>query len=281
MTKILVTGATGFIGKHLLPRLLAVGHDVIEANSQTGDIATESTWLKFPQTEVVIHLAGKTFVPESWADPPLFIKCNLLGTVAALNYCKKNNARLIFLSSYLYGNLKMLPIPETAPLIANNPYSLSKKLAEEVCYFYSDKFDINIAVLRPFNVYGLGQREYFLIPSIIRQVNSGNVIQVKDLEPRRDYIYIKDLVDVIVRTVDLKHGYYVFNVGSGASHSVAEIIQIIQKLKNTRLQVRSSEEKRKNEIMNTVADITLIKKALGWTPKWTIAQGMKNMLFGD
>jgi GDP-4-dehydro-6-deoxy-D-mannose reductase len=278
MARILVTGATGFVGKHLVPQLAATGHDVIEANSQSGDVAAESTWSRFPPVEVVIHLAGRSFVPDSWADPGGFIACNLLGTVAALNYCKANNARLIFLSSYLYGNPQTLPIPESARLVATNPYALSKKLSEEVCHFYACKFGMNIVILRPFNIYGFGQREYFLIPSIIRQVNVGEDIRVKDLEPRRDYVFISDLVDVIVKAVDLRNGIDILNVGSGVSHSVAELIQIIQDLKQTRLRVRSSEERRQDEVMDTVADITHVNQMLGWAPKWTLTEGIRKML---
>lgn len=281
MARILVTGATGFVGKHLVPQLSAIGHDIIEANSQSGDVAAGSTWSRFPSVEVVIHLAGKSFVPDSWVDPGAFINCNLLGTVAALNYCKANNARLIFLSSYLYGNPQTLPIPETARLVATNPYALSKKLSEEVCHFYACKFGLDIVILRPFNVYGSGQRGYFLIPSIIRQASAGEVIRVKDLEPRRDYVFINDLVDVIAKAVDLRNGINVLNVGSGVSNSVAELIQIIQDLKQTHLRVSSSEERRKDEVMNTVADITRVNRALGWAPKWTLIEGIRAMLLEE
>src|SRR5262245_55609000 len=166
MSRILVTGATGFIGRHLVPQLSASGHHVVQANSQSGNVTLQSTWSRFPKVEVVIHLAGKSFVPDSWADPAAFIECNLLGTVRALDYCRANNARLIFLSSYLYGNPETLPVSETSKLVAANPYALSKKLSEEICHFYASKFDISIVILRPFNVYGPGQQDYFLIPSL-------------------------------------------------------------------------------------------------------------------
>lgn len=278
MTSILVTGATGFVGKHLIPTISALGHDVTGVNAQSGDIAAASTWLKFPRVEVLIHLAAKSFVPASWNNPQEVMSCNVLGVAAALDYCKRNNARLIFLSSYLYGNSPSLPIPEDAPLIANNPYALSKKLAEEVCHFYSDKFGTNVTILRPFNVFGPGQGEHFLIPSIVRQVKAGHIIQLRDLEPRRDYIYINDLVDIIVRAIKLQRGETILNVGSGASHSVRELVQLIQDITHTKLEVHSSDERRKDEVMNTVADITRAHQLLGWRPRWTLTQGLRKII---
>jgi len=275
MSSILLTGANGFVGKHLAPALRLMGHEVFEANSRSGDIEEESTWSKFPAADVVINLAGKTFVPDSWADPKSFIKCNLLGTIEALNYCKRHNARMIFLSSYLYGNPKSLPIPENATLIATNPYALSKKLAEEACQFYSDSFGIDVTILRPFNVYGPDQSSIFLIPSIIRQVLAGTEIKVQDLEPRRDYIFISDLVDAIIKAVRPLKGVNIFNIGTSKSYSVAEVIQVIQNIYKTDLLIVSHSERRTNEIMNTVADISYASKKLGWQPKIDLETGLQ------
>jgi nucleoside-diphosphate-sugar epimerase len=278
MPRILVTGATGFVGKHLIPALYSAGHDVLAMNSQSGNVTLNTTWSNYPSVEVVIHLAAKSFVPDSWAAPASFIDCNLLGTIAALDYCRANNARLIFLSSYLYGSPEVLPIPETAKLVATNPYALSKKLSEEACQFYAAKFGINIVILRPFNVYGPGQRDDFLIPSIIRQANEGESVRVKDLEPRRDYVFIDDLIDVIVKSVELRTGVHVLNVGSGVSHSVAELIEIIQDAKGTDLPVFSSNERRQDEVMDTIADIANAQRLLNWTPKWALADGIREIL---
>lgn len=275
MNKILLTGADGFIGKHLSLALRSENYEIFEADLQTGNIVEESTWLSFPKVDVVIQLAGKSFVPESWADPTSFIKCNLLGTIEALNYCKKQNARLIFLSSYLYGIPKSLPIPETATLLATNPYALSKKLAEEACQFYSDSFGIDVTILRPFNVYGPGQPDIFLIPSIIRQVLAGTEIKVQDLEPKRDYIFISDLVDAIIKAIKPLKGINIFNIGTGKSFSVEEVIQTIQSIKKTNLKIISHAERRTNEIMNTVADISHAYKRLGWQPKIDLEKGLQ------
>lgn len=278
MGRVLVTGASGFIGRHLVPALRAVGHTVIEANSQSGDISSQSTWTGFPKAEVVVHLAGRTFVPDSWIDPGAFVRCNLLGTIAALDYCRTNGAHLVFLSSYLYGNAQTQPIPETAPLVATNPYALSKKLAEEACQFFSRSFGINVTILRPFNVYGPGQPEHFLIPSIVRQVSAGGTVHVQDLEPKRDYVYVSDLVDAIVLSVRQPRGLRIFNIGTGMSHSVAELVMLIQELKLTQLKVVSAGEKRPDEIQDSRADIASARRELPWTPRVTLEAGIKRVL---
>lgn len=274
MTRILVTGASGFIGKHLVRELTGSGADVQAIGRSAGDVADESTWSRLASADVVIHLAGKSFVPESWADPAEFIRCNLLGTVRALSYARDHKARLVFLSSYLYGESMSLPIPETAPIAAKSPYALSKKLAEDACRFFSDSFGVRVTVLRPFNVYGPGQSSRFLIPTIIHQMNEQATIRVKDLEPRRDYVFVVDLVRAIVAAAQHDSPFAVFNVGSGVSHSVKELIDIIQMVWRTNVPVYTDGERRKDEIMDTVADITLAKRTLGWTPEWSLSQGI-------
>ena len=278
MSKVLVTGASGFIGKHLVPKLSSCQYDIIEVSSLTGDIADKDTWSHFEHAEVLVHLAGSTFVPDSWKDPLGFLETNFNGTVCALDYCRNHNTRLVYLSSYLYGNPSKLPIPESAHLIANNPYALSKKLSEEACKFYADIFGVIVTILRPFNVYGPGQSAQFLIPSLINQVLAGDSIHVKDLEPRRDYIYIDDLVDAIVKAVDAQLDFEIFNIGMGTSYSVAELIDIIQDIKGTNLLVQSDGERRPEEVMDTQADITKALETLGWSPKYSLRSGLEKML---
>jgi GDP-4-dehydro-6-deoxy-D-mannose reductase len=278
MTKVLVTGASGFIGKNLIPKLHSCQHEIIEISSIAGDIADKTTWSHFERVDVLIHLAGSTFVPDSWEDPNGFLKTNFHGTVCALDYCRQHGARLVYLSSYLYGNPSKLPIPESAPPIANNPYALSKKLAEEVCKFYADIFGVKTTIFRPFNVYGSGQSEQFLIPSLINQVIDGNAICVKDLEPRRDYIYIDDLVDAIIMAVGSKLDFEIFNIGTGVSHSVSDLIDLIQNIKDTNLNVQADGERRPEEVMDTQADITKALEVLGWAPNYSLRSGLEKML---
>lgn len=277
MSKILVTGANGFVGKLLCKALKQANHDVIELQSIAGDITKAMTWENIPAAEILIHLAAKTFVPDSWKDPAIFMQTNAQGTLLALEYCKKHGARMVFISSYLYGNPEILPIPETAKTFTPNPYALSKKTAEEYCKFYADAFQVNSVIIRPFNLYGFGQSDNFLIPEIILQVLKGDQVKVKDLEPKRDYIYIDDFIDAILKCTQIKQ-FEIFNIGSGESYSVGELIQMIQAICGTNLPVISSAEKRPAEIMNTIADISKAKELLQWTPATSIQDGLSSII---
>jgi nucleoside-diphosphate-sugar epimerase len=253
--------------------LKQLNYEVIELHSSAGDIKDSSTWEDLPACDTVIHLAAKTFVPDSWKYPDLFLETNTLGTLRALEYCRKNGSSMVFISSYLYGNPANLPITETAPIYTPNPYALSKKTAEDICQFYAESYQVNSTILRLFNLYGYGQSENFLIPEIILQVLKGKEIHVKDLEPKRDYIFITDFIDAIVRSIEMNK-FEIINIGSGLSYSVAEIIQMIQDICGSKLAVISSSEKRRAEIMDTVADISKAKEILKWTPTTSMYEGL-------
>lgn len=277
MSRILVTGASGFIGRHLVPALESAGHEVVARSSRDGDVASAATWLAAPPAEVIVHLAGRSFVPDSWATPARYLETNVLGTVQALEHARRHGARLVHLSSYLYGAPDHLPIPESAPLVATNPYALSKKLAEEVCRFHAEAYGVPVTVLRPFNVYGPGQADAFLVPSVLRQLRGGVEIRVKDLEPRRDYVYVHDVTAAIVRALDVREGYNVFNVGTGRSFSVRELIDTMQEVWRTQLPVVSEEVRRQDEIMDTVADVSEAKRRIGWVPRFGLREGLLNL----
>lgn len=275
MARILVTGATGFVGRHLVARLMQLEHDVVEVNQKSGDVACAVTWAAFPSSDVVVHLAAKSFVPDSWTDPAGFLKTNFQGTVRALDYCKNHNSKIIFVSTYLYGMPDVLPIPESAALRATSPYALSKKLAEEVCSFYALNYQVDAVVLRPFNIYGPGQNDKFLIPSIVRQVREAEMIEVNDLTPKRDYIFIDDFVEAIVKAMGTRKGFDVFNIGSGVSHSVHEVVNLIKSAAGTDIPLRSVGARRVNEIMDTVADTRKARELLQWSPRWSLSDGIE------
>jgi nucleoside-diphosphate-sugar epimerase len=277
MVDVLITGGTGFIGTHLTSALAAF-HSVRTVGSADGDIAEPQTWAAFPAADVVIHLAARSFVPESWEQAAEYTRVNLIGTMQALDYCRRRKARLIFASSYLYGNPQALPIPESAPLHALNPYAQSKLMAEQACRFYADNFGVQVLVLRPFNIYGHGQHPDFLVPSIVRQVLESDEVLVKDLLPRRDYVYVADFVAAVAAALRADWSFETVNIGSGVSHSVAELIETVMMAAGKTLPIRSESIRRQNEIMDVRADISRASHLLGWAPEWTLAQGCAAVL---
>jgi nucleoside-diphosphate-sugar epimerase len=200
-----------------------------------------------------------------------------MGTLRVLEFCKKNAISLTHVSAYLYGTPEYLPIDENHRINPNSPYSHSKFLADDLCRFYADTFDLNITVLRPFNIYGTGQRRGFVMPDIVEQALFEDEIEVFDLSPKRDYIYIEDFLDVMELTVNLK-GYRVYNVGSGKSYSVKEVIEETLSILNSKKVFISRGNRRKNEIYDVVADISKIKKELNWTPRYSLRDGLKDMI---
>src|SRR2546426_4125403 len=235
MARILVTGADGFVGRALVRSLARDGHGVIALGRSAGDVAEATTWADLPPVDHVCHLAARSYVPDSWRDPAGFVHTNMLGTTRALDHCRAHGAHCVYVSGYLYGVPKRLPIREDDPLEPNNPYALSKYLAEQVCAFYAASFGLSVTILRPFNVFGAGQRGEFLIPTILDQIRKGETIRVKDLAPRRDYVFLDDLVSALSRAIASPAGHRAFNIGSGISYSVQDIIDVAQQVAGTRL----------------------------------------------
>ena len=258
--KILVVGANGFVGKHLMKTL---GKNNIQAIAFTEYHETWHADIFNPYLEIgithVVHLIAKSFVPDSWDNPEKYIQTNLNSTVSVLEFCRKSEAGLIFMSSYMYGIPQHLPINEQHPVSVLNPYALSKYLSEKTCIFFATNYKVSVSILRVFNIYGPGQKSSFLIPHIINEVLHKNEIHVKDLKPRRDYIYIDDFISFILGLMNKQIGLEIFNIGSGVSYSVSEIIQIIQGIAKTDKAVISSMETRPNEIMDIKADISKIE----------------------
>jgi nucleoside-diphosphate-sugar epimerase len=280
MENILVTGAEGFIGKRLVGMLKSAGHSVIKLGRADGDITDPATLKPFHEVPVdfVFHLAGRTYVPDSWREPASFQHVNVIGAANVLELCRKKKIPLTCVSAYLYGIPASLPIKETDRIKPNNPYALSKSIAESICDFYAMHFDVPITIVRPFNIYGIGQKTHFLIPEIIAQINAGTSINVKDLTPRRDYLYLDDLVDGLMRTMKNKSGHRVYNFGYGSSLSVKEIIDIIQSLAKTSLEIICENLLRKNEIQDVYADIGRAQEELAWQPKHSFKDGIRKIL---
>lgn len=277
---VLVTGASGFIGRSLCKRLRESGCKVTGLSQRDGDISQRDYFERYVNLAVdhVFHLASRTFVPDSWEDPGAFYATNVIGTVNVLEYCRIKKAPLTFVSAYIYGPQESQPISEDAKILPSNPYAHSKHLAEQVCEFYAKTFSIQCTVVRPFNVYGFGQSEIFLIPTIFNQIMSGTEVQVRDLSPKRDYIYIADLVDFLVLTTRQRKNFSIYNAGSGSSLSVLDIIRTIGKQCNKDIKIIEEGIARRKELSNTIADIDKAKLEMGWAPRYTFESGIADIL---
>lgn len=277
MSTFLITGAGGFLGRALTTRLQARGDTIIRLGRSDGDIADPATLRPHQGTRIdrVFHLAALTFVPQSWDHPAEFHRVNTGGTLNVLEFCRAQNIPLTHISAYLYGVPKTQPIREDHPLAPNNPYALSKALAEQACQFYAAVHGLPVTVVRPFNVYGPGQGGDFLIPSILTQVLKSDHIEVRDLAPKRDFLYIADLVELFLATMHAPAGYNVYNAGTGVSLSVAEAIATAQAEAATSKQVRSLQVTRVQEIDDTRADIARAQSELGWSPKHSFRDGIR------
>ena len=285
--RILVTGSSGFVGKNLVEELKRQDADVLTLTYHDGrriDIRDQQrvegiiNEIRNIDIDIVYHLAAITSVPFSFENPGETYDVNVLGTLNILELCRSCNAdKIVFASSYVYGQPQYMPIDEKHPLQPTNPYARSKILGEELCRAYNTDFGLKCIILRPFNIYGVGQSKNFLIPSIIAQLRYGK-IELKDPEPKRDFIYISDIIEAYIKAGEFNGDFDVFNIGYGKSYSVKEIVDKIIYLYGKDVKVKYSGERRKNEIMDTVADIKKAKEKLDWKPRVEIDNGLSNLL---
>jgi len=275
-SKILVTGATGFLGGHLVAALGARGYAVRAHSSRQGDISRCA--LPVEGVAHVFHLAARTFVPDSWTDPQAFYRVNLLGTLNVLEHCRRHGTPLTLISSYVYGHPQSLPIAEDHPREAFNPYAQSKIFAEDLATFYEIHFGLRVVIVRPFNLYGPRQRPPFLIPVITEQAlnPAASVIRLKDSRPRRDYLYVTDAIEFLLATMR-KEAKGIYNLGSGESVSVGEVAELIRKAAGTDKAIVSDEQPRPHEVMDVRADICRAAE-LGWQPATTLPDGIEKVV---
>ena len=273
---IIVTGSSGFVGSYLVRALRKCNYKLIELDLKNGFELTDWEKVrKIKEFDVLIHLAARVFVPDSYQSPRDFYYNNIVSTMNVLELCKLKNAKMIYASSYVYGNPKYLPIDEKHPVSALNPYTESKVICERLCKSYHSNFKVPVIIFRPFNIYGKGQNENFLIPIILKQINKTGKIKLKDSRPKRDFIYIDDAVNAYVKAIEFHtKNVGIFNLGSGMSFSVKEVAEMIANNFCSDIQIEFSEERRKNEILDTVADITKANKLLGWKPDIRLKDGL-------
>ncbi len=269
---IVVTGASGFVGKHLIASLQDRELDVRPYSLRNGLPHSIPGGVAH-----VFHLAARTYVPESWSDPLSFYKTNVLGTIEALDFCRRMDAPITVVSSYIYGKPTSLPISEDNPIQAFNPYSHSKILAEQAARYYAETFGVQVTLVRPFNLYGPFQNSKFLIPTLLRQAldPASSTISVADSRPRRDFLFVQDFIDLLIRTAEMNVGTFrIFNAGSGVSVSIADLCDIMNTLTGCCKQLVSRGESRPDEVFDVVADISRAGQELAWRPNTSLENGL-------
>ena len=282
--KIAITGFQGFVGNHLVKYLeQQVGEfELIKIGRINGNNINDfDSLLTVGEFDIMVHLAAQNFIPKSFLDPKLFYNDNIMGTINVLELCRMRNAKIIFMSSYVYGEPDYLPIDEKHVTKAYNPYGESKLIGESLCLAYARDFGIDTAIIRPFNVFGQGQKPNFLISEILDKYFKGDMkILLKDPNPRRDYIYIDDLISIIILLLkEEKLNSRIYNACSGVSFSVLEVTEIVNALFGNNINFVFCENSiRKNEVIETVGSYNKLFTDFGWRPHYTLQTGLLKMM---
>jgi UDP-glucuronate 4-epimerase len=305
----LVTGGAGFIGSHLVERLLAEGHRVICLDNfddfydpalkrrnltqalkdskfclVEGDLRDEDLLHKlFPEEkiEIVAHLAARAGVRPSIERPLLYADVNIRGTMNLLEACKKNGVRrLVFASSSsVYGNNPKVPFAED-DLVDNpiSPYAATKKAGELICHTYHHLYGMDIACLRYFTVYGPRQRPEMAIHQFTRRIHQGGEITLfGDGSSRRDYTYIDDAIDGTMGALSREHGYEVYNIGESKTTSLLELVQWIEEEMGKRAVVEYLPTQ-PGDVERTYADIRKAIERLGYRPRTDVREGLARFI---
>ena len=272
MDKILVTGSAGFIGSNVIKKLS--GYEVVTNHNDSGriDLQNIDQVMKLDSVDTVIHLAGK--IPWRELSSNEFSDNNIKCTQNILEYSgKKNVKKIIYVSSYIYGKQKYCQVDEDHPVNPQTAYAESKNLAEKECIDYCKRSNLDLIILRPFNVYGESMRSGFLISNLINAVRSGKKLDIVNKDSKRDFLHVDDFVELILKTIDYNSKLEIFNVGSGLSYSFEDIITKIEKISKNKLDIHYDTDK--NFIEDIVADISKIKSKLHWEPRIKIDDGLR------
>ncbi len=303
--KVLVTGATGFIGSRLVDRLVALGADVrafVHYNSRSdygllellpedvleaveiapGDLKDgEAVRRSVKGCEIVFHLGALTAIPYSYRNPYDMVQTNVSGTANVLNAALEYGvARIVHTStSETYGTAQYQPIDELHPLVGQSPYSASKIGADKLVESYYLSFDMPVATIRPFNTYGPGQSARAVIPTIVSQALAGDTIRIGSTDPKRDFNYVDDTVAgfLAVASNDAALGE-VINIGSGRTVSIAHVIEEISRILGKEFEIVTDPARirpEKSEVGLLLADTRKAERLLGWKPEVPLEEGLR------
>jgi UDP-glucuronate 4-epimerase len=307
--RILVTGVAGFIGSHVAEALLRRGDHVIgldnfdtfydpEIKRATvarfadhprcriveGDIrdgALIEGILTTYQCREIVHLAARAGVRPSLRDPFIYQDVNVRGTLQILDAARRNNIDHLVLasSSSVYGAQNKLPFAEADNADRpSSPYAATKRSNELDAHVYNHVYGLDVTCLRFFTVYGPRQRPEMAIHRFAQQIDRGEVLDIYgDGTSRRDYTFIEDIVDGVLRALDRPNGYRIYNLGATGTTPLLRLTEMIAGLMEQPLRVRHLPDQ-PGDVPVTCADVTLAQRELGYTPRTPIDQGLENFV---
>ncbi len=303
--RVLLTGASGFIGSHLAEELVTCGASVrafLHYNSRG-----EEGNLKYIASEIrreidvvygdltdpdavkkairgvshVFHLGALIAIPYSYVHPFSFVQTNVVGTANILNACLEIGIeRLITTStSEVYGTAVRIPMDENHRLHPQSPYAASKAAADHMIESYARSFGLPAVLVRPFNTYGPRQSTRAVIPTIIVQALRNGCVEIGSTTPTRDFNYVKDIAHgfALAGAAEDVDGE-VFNLGTGEEHSVSEVIESVSTILGIELMVRETSDRMRpqsSEVHRLVADSEKAMQRLNWSPQYTFLDGLK------
>ncbi len=306
--KIFVTGADGFIGSHLVERLIKLGHKVKaftfynfrgsngwldsidkkllkDLHIISGDIRDYNFLEKQTKdVDVIYHLAALIAIPYSYHSPQSYIDTNITGTYNILKSTQKNNISKILITSTseVYGTAQTVPIKENHSLNAQSPYAATKIAADQLALSFYKSFNLPVTILRPFNTYGPRQSARAVIPSIISQlVNKKKFIKIGNLKPTRDFTYVEDTVEAFVLTLKKNLSGEVINIGNQFEISIKGILDIFKKDFGYDFRVVIDKKRirsKTSEVFRLLASDAKARKLLNWKPKYKGIVGFKKGL---
>lgn len=307
MKSVLVTGADGFIGSHLVELLVQNGYKVralsmynsfndwgwletISCLNQievvTGDVRDPFLCKEITKNiDVVFHLAALIAIPYSYVAPQSYVDTNVMGTVNMCKASMENGVkRFIHTStSETYGTASYIPIDEKHPMQPQSPYSASKIAADAMAMSFYNSFDFPLTTARPFNTYGPRQSARAVIPTIITQIASGmKEIKLGDVTPTRDFNYVEDTCRgfLALAVCDEAIGKVV-NIGSNFEISIGDTLNLIKKIMKSDVQFKVDEQRirpEKSEVNRLWCDNSLVNSLTGFKPQYSIEKGLEKTI---
>ncbi len=306
--KILITGAEGFIGSHLVEKLVSKGHDVTafvlynsfnfygwleQINKKvlkkiriiTGDIRDfQSISAAMKNKDAVINLAALIAIPYSYKTARSYIDTNIIGTQNILEAAKFMKIKKILhtSTSEVYGTAKFVPITEKHPINSQSPYAATKASADQLALSYYYSFNLPITILRPFNTFGPRQSMRAVIPTIIGQVLNSNKINIGNLKPTRDFTFVTDTAEAFSKALASKNtNGEIINIGSNFEISIKEIIQMVALVTNRKVTINKDFNRirpKSSEVDRLICSNKKAKKILKWKPSYNGKSGFKRAL---